>query len=149
MPRKQASKHLLDLGTGSGYFPLTCRHQGLHVHSLDLDTTPLYAASIQRLSIDRTTFRIEPHKPLCDFAQRFDWVTAFQPMFDQADDGGIWERTQWQYFFQDLRNHVLNDRAQLFLGVNTVRSEFHKVLQDNFAFFSVSARAASYRRLAV
>lgn len=108
---------VLDLGSGTGYFLLVCRHMGHEVLGLDLDAEPLYSQCFDFFDLPRAVHRIEPMKPLVDLPDRFDLVTAFMTTFHWHEDKTPWPAEPWRYFLEDLRPR-LTDRGRLVIKFN-------------------------------
>ncbi len=108
---------VLDLGAGTGYFLLVCRHMGHEVLGLDLDAEPLYNECFDFFNLPRQIHRIEPMKPLADLPDRFDLVTAFMTTFHWYEDETPWPAEPWRYFLEDLRPR-LSDRGRLVIKFN-------------------------------
>lgn len=98
--------NVLDLGAGTGYFLLVCRHNGHDVLGLDVDEEPFYNDSFEFLKLPRRIHRIEPMTPLPDMQSQFDLITAFMTCFDTGQDGMPWGADAWKYFVQDLRSRL-------------------------------------------
>jgi len=125
--------HVLDIGTGAGYFPYVCRHYGHHAVGLDLGTTPMYDDLVALLGVERVIGRVRPRVPLPAFAVRFDCVTATQMKFNFGP-GGAWGQEEWSFLLRDLARAVAHPEAQVYLGFNADRSGV-AVSADLAAFF--------------
>jgi len=100
-------RRVLDLGCGPRYFLYVCRWLGHDVHGLDLDATGFYNAIIELLDLRRTTFRIEPNRPLPTLEQRFDVISAHQICFNGHKSAELWGAREWDFFLDDLKaNHL-------------------------------------------
>jgi SAM-dependent methyltransferase len=108
---------VLDLGAGTGYFLLVCRHFGHEVLGLDLDAEPLYNEAFQFFDLPRVVHRIQPLQPLADLPGRFDLVTAFMTTFHWYEDETPWPAEPWRYFLEDLRPR-LSDGGRLAIKFN-------------------------------
>ena len=97
------SSRVLDLGCGSGYFLLVCRHFGYEPVGLDLDNDEFFNDVVEYLSLNRVIHMIEPLEPLPRIdGGPFDAVTAFMTCFNRYSDGAPWQRDEWSYFIDDL-----------------------------------------------
>ena len=95
---------ICDLGCGSGYFMLVCRHFGHRAVGVDLDRDPMYNDMIDFFNLERVVYRIEPHVRLPQFSGApFDAVTAFMTCFNRYSDGRPWTEAEWRPFLEDLR----------------------------------------------
>jgi SAM-dependent methyltransferase len=86
---------VLDLGSGAGYFLVTCRHFGWTPLGLDLDD-PFYGRLTAFFGIPRTTHRIEPGQPLPPLPGPFGAITSFMTWFDRHPDGRPWGAPEWE-----------------------------------------------------
>lgn len=98
---------ILDIGTGPGHFPFVCQYLGHEVAALDMPGTALYDVLCLWMGVDRIDHRIEPHQPLPGFPHRFDLVTALMLGFNTRRDGSLYDRHDWTFFLDDVRDHVL------------------------------------------
>ena len=88
-------KQILDLGCGAGYF--------------------LYIA--QLLGVRRVVQQIQAFRPLPNFGQKFDVITAFMICFNNHKMPGLWGVREWEFFLDDLAKH-LNPRGRVWLELN-------------------------------
>lgn len=102
----QGPFRVLDLGAGTGYFLVACRHAGDDVLALDLAGEPVYDACIEYFRLPRVIHRIEPMAPLPDLGERFHLVTAFMTCFDRLPDGSPWGAEPWQYLLHEVRERL-------------------------------------------
>lgn len=113
---------VLDLGTGSGYFPFVCRNIGHETLSLDVPAHPFYGEMVKLLGVTRMEYRIDKRQPLPLFQRRFDLVTAFAICFNGHDTDGLWGTEEWDYFISDLRENVLQEQGRICLVLNREKS---------------------------
>jgi SAM-dependent methyltransferase len=106
LPEAPPGRRVLDLGAGPGYFPLVCRGQGHRPIALDVDDEPLYRELVRFFDLPRLVYRIEPMRPLPDFGEPFDAITAFRTCFNVKADGSPWESEEWAFFLNDLRGRL-------------------------------------------
>jgi hypothetical protein len=114
------TKRVLDLGTGAGYFPLTCRFLGHDDFSIDKPGRTIYPYIRDQLSIKTAEWEITPEQPLPYFDQPFDLITAFQPVFflyGQGEYGHPWTPSKWNKFFSAIKNKI-SENGALFIGEN-------------------------------
>ncbi|HTE07007.1 MAG TPA: hypothetical protein VK824_12515, partial [Planctomycetota bacterium] len=109
---------VLDLGTGSGFFPYLCGRLGHRAAALDVDDTPMYDELVAALGVDRRVHRIEALAPLPDFGRRFDLVTAFQICFNGHKTEAPWTATEWRWFLEHLARTHLSPDGEVFLAFN-------------------------------
>lgn len=115
---KSRPMKILDIGTGTGYFPYVCKYFGHEVVALDLDVVPMYNDLCEFLEIDRRTWRVEKYQKLPDLGIRFDLVTAFMIKFNQHYSQEQWATAEWRFMLEDLRTNQLNPNGRIFLGFN-------------------------------
>jgi SAM-dependent methyltransferase len=109
---------ILDIGTGTGYFPLICSFYGHEVVAIDLDTIPMYNEICRFLKINRKTWRIEKYQNLPDLGMKFDLITAFMIKFNRHYQADQWSVDEWRFFVEDIRANQLVKNGRLFLGLN-------------------------------
>lgn len=108
---------VLDIGAGTAYFLVVCRHFGHEVLGLDLDDEPLYNECFDFFGLPRVIHRIEPLERLPDSLGRADLITAFMTNFNELPDGSPWGVEPWRFFLDDLCDH-LNDRGRFVIKFN-------------------------------
>lgn len=117
---------ILDIGSGSGHFGLVCAHFGHRYEGLDIEAPPLtpfsrgdiFSDLFACFGLTRMTQRIEAYTPL-QTSRRFDCVTGLMTKFNNASlDTPAWQWPEWQYFLQDLVNHVLKPDYRIFMQLN-------------------------------
>jgi len=109
---------ILDLGTGTGFFPYICSLYGHRVIALDLDTVPMYNDLCKFLGVDRRTWRIVKFEKLPDLDTRFDLVTAFMITFNQHNRSDEWGADEWRFMLEDLQRNQLAPGGRIFLNLN-------------------------------
>lgn len=121
LDRLQPDASICDLGCGSGYFMLVCRHFGHRVIGVDLDRDSMYNDMIDFFRLDRVVYRIEPHVRLPQFpGAPFDAVTAFMTCFNRYSDGRPWSEVEWIPFLEDLRAQM-KDTGRVIVKFNRNR----------------------------
>jgi SAM-dependent methyltransferase len=115
-------RRVLDIGTGTGYFPYVCGRFGHQAVGIDLGEIPMYDDFVRLLRVERITWRVTPFVPLPAFAAPFDCVTAMQMKFNGRPQGGAWGEPEWSFFLRDLARRVAHPGAQVFLEFNADRS---------------------------
>ncbi len=107
LDRLPEGSSVCDLGCGTGYFLLVCRHLGYHGVGLDLDDDPLYTEMIDFFELQRVIHRIEPGVSLPQLPEEpFGVVTAFMTCFNRDSEGRPWHGQQWSEFLTDVRQHM-------------------------------------------
>lgn len=117
LPDREPGLRVLDLGAGTGYFLVVCRHLGHRVLGLDLDTEPLYRECFDFFGLDRIIYRIEPMTPLIALPHEMDVITAFMTAFNIHDDGSPWGVDEWTFLLRDLRAR-LSARGRIIIRFN-------------------------------
>jgi len=114
-------RRVLDLGTGTGYFPYLAKLLGNEAIGLDMGDVPFYDEMIALLGVERHLWTISPFQKLPELG-RFDLVTAFQICFNRMADGGMWGVPEWDFFRRDVADHLLNPGGRLVLEFNGLPS---------------------------
>ena len=110
-------QHILDLGSGAGYFLFVNKVLGHTGLGIDLDNVPLYREMFALFGLNRVVHRIEKFKPLPDSGAQYDWLTAFSISFDSPAKYGPWGVAEWDYFLQDARRR-LRPGGRIYLDLN-------------------------------
>ena len=112
---------ILDIGTGTGYFPYVCTFYGHKVVGLDLDVIPMYNEISAFLKVDRRAWRVEKGRTLPDLGMRFDLVTAFMIKFNDHPSPNQWGAGEWAFLLDDLRTNQCANDARVVLSFNSNR----------------------------
>ena len=115
--RRDGGARLLDLGTGPGYFLLTCREIGIDGYGVDIED-PIFGDLAQAIGADRRIMRVTPELPDLTVDARFDLVTGFQIAFENTyvrTEEPQWSADQWRQFLRRLCFDVLSDSGRLIL----------------------------------
>jgi SAM-dependent methyltransferase len=110
-------QHILDLGSGAGYFLFVNRVLGHSGLGLDVHNRPLFREMFELFGLQRIIHRIEKFKPLPNTDSQYDWITAFSVSFAGAGQPIPWGVVEWNYFLQDVRRH-LRPGGHLYLDLN-------------------------------
>jgi SAM-dependent methyltransferase len=110
-------KRILDLGCGAGYFLHIAQLLGHSGVGLDMDRLPMFREITRLLDVRRVVQQIEPFRPLPNFGQKFDLITAFMICFNDHKMPGLWSVPQWEFFLNDLAKH-LKPRGRVWLELN-------------------------------
>jgi SAM-dependent methyltransferase len=110
-------KQILDLGCGAGYFLYIAQLLGHSGVGLDMDRLPMFREVTRLLGVRRVVQRIQAFRPLPNFGQKFDIITAFMICFNNHKMPGLWEVTEWEFFLNDLAKH-LKPRGRVWLELN-------------------------------
>src|SRR5919204_2439114 len=110
-------QHILDLGSGAGYFLFVNKVLGHTGLGLDVDNVPLYREMFELFGLKRVIHKIEKYKPLPDTGAQYDWITAFSISFDSPAKYGPWGVAEWDYFLQEARRH-LRPGGRIYLDLN-------------------------------
>jgi SAM-dependent methyltransferase len=114
-------RRVLDLGTGTGYFPFLASTLGNSSVALDVGDIPFYDEMIALLGVERHSHTIHAYEPLPALG-RFDLVTAFQICFNRRENGEDWGVAEWDFFRRDVGDHLLEPGGRLVLEFNGLPS---------------------------
>jgi SAM-dependent methyltransferase len=110
-------KRILDLGCGAGYFLYIAQLLGHSGLGLDMDRLSMFREITRLLGVRRVVQRIEAFRPLPDFGQKFDLITAFMICFNNHKMPDLWKLLEWEFFLDDLAKH-LTPRGRVWLELN-------------------------------
>jgi SAM-dependent methyltransferase len=110
-------KRILDLGCGAGYFLYIAQLLGHSGVGLDMDRLAMFREVTRLLGVRRVVQRIEAFRPLPDFEQKFDVITAFMICFNNHKMPDLWKVPQWEFFLDDLTKHLM-PRGRVWLELN-------------------------------
>ena len=110
-------KRILDLGCGAGYFLYIAQLLGHSGLGLDMDRLSMFREVTRLLGVRRVVQRIEAFRPLPDFGQKFDLITAFMICFNNHKMPDLWKVPEWEFFLNDLAKH-LTPRGRVWLELN-------------------------------
>src|SRR5437773_1128609 len=110
-------KRILDLGCGAGYFLYISQLLGHSGLGLDMDRLSMFREVTRLLAVRRIVQRIEAFRPLPDFGQKFDLITAFMICFNNHKMPDLWKVPEWEFFLDDLAKH-LTPRGRIWLELN-------------------------------
>lgn len=110
-------QHILDLGSGAGYFLFVNRVLGHTGLGLDMDNVPLFREMFELFGLQRIIHRIETFKPLPETGTQFDWITAFSISFAGGGQRPRWGVAEWDYFLRDAKRH-LRKGGRIYLDLN-------------------------------
>jgi SAM-dependent methyltransferase len=110
-------KRVLDLGCGAGYFLHIAQLLGHSGVGLDMDRLAMFRDITRLLDVRRVVQQIQPFRPLPNFGQKFDLVTAFMICFNNHKMPELWGVPEWEFFLDDLAKH-LKPRGRVWLELN-------------------------------
>ena len=110
-------KQILDLGCGAGYFLYIAQLLGHSGIGLDMDRLPIFREITRLLGVHRVVQRIQAFRPLPNFGQKFDIITAFMICFNNHKMPGLWGVLEWEFFLNDLAKY-LKPRGRIWLELN-------------------------------
>jgi SAM-dependent methyltransferase len=110
-------KQILDLGCGAGYFLYIAQLLGHSGVGLDMDRLPMFREITRLLGVRRVVQRIQAFRPLPNFGQKFDVITAFMICFNNHKMPGLWGVLEWKFFLDDLAKY-LKPRGRIWLELN-------------------------------
>src|SRR5262249_45609026 len=137
-------KRILDLGCGAAYFlyiALLLGHAGI---GLDIDRLAMFREITRLLGVRRVVQRIQAFRPLPNFGQKFDVVTAFMICFNNHKMPGLWGVPEWKFFLDDLKKH-LKPRGRSWLELNQEYDEPSNTPQLKKFFRKRGATAAEQK----
>ena len=115
---RSASKRVLDLGCGGGFFLFILKNLGHSVLGLDVERVVLFTELLELFGVPRVVCRISAFEPLPDLPQKFDWITAFSVNFNLYHPSKKrWGTQEWDFFLRDLQHH-LAPGGKIFFGLN-------------------------------
>ena len=115
---RSASKRVLDLGCGGGFFLFILKNLGHSVLGLDVERVVLFTELLELFGVPRVVCRISAFEPLPDLPQKFDWITAFSVNFNLSHPSKKrWGTQEWDFFLRDLQRHLAPD-GKIFFGLN-------------------------------
>ena len=110
-------KRILDLGCGAGYFLYIAQLLGHSGVGLDMDRLPMFREITRLLGVRRVVQQIHAFRPLPNFGQKFDVITAFMICFNNHKMPGLWGVQEWEFLFDDLAKY-LTQRGRVWLELN-------------------------------
>jgi SAM-dependent methyltransferase len=110
-------KQILDLGCGAGYFLYIAQLLGHSGIGLDIDRLPMFREITRLLGVRRVVQQIQAFRPLPNFGQKFNVITAFMICFNNHKMPGLWGVPEWEFFLDDLAKH-LKPRGRIWLELN-------------------------------
>ena len=117
---RMSPRHILDLGSGAGYFLFVNRVLGHSGLGLDIDDCPLFQEMFELFGLQRIIHRIEKFRPLPETGAGYDWITAFSISFADHMAEKSWGVDEWDYFLKDARRH-LRPGGRIYLDLNPRR----------------------------
>lgn len=115
--------NILDLGTGTGLFPLVCQVCGHAASGLDLPAElmrsperEVFTLMPTALEVNVKRFAIRAFTALEGIGMQ-DLITSFLINFNNHHRSDEWGRAEWEYFVSDLRTH-LNPGGRIVLMMN-------------------------------
>lgn len=109
---------ILDIGTGSGFFPFICNQQGHKAEGLDIDWAPVFNETVKVLNIKRHLFRIEKFKPFIQTGTKYDLITAHRTVFNCHRTPELWGADEWMHFMEDVFTNTLTNTGRVYIAFN-------------------------------
>lgn len=114
---RTSPKHILDIGSGAGYFLFVAKVLGHTGFGLDLEEPKLYEEMFALFGLKRAIHRVVKFEPLPDTGAKYDLITAHSIVFNDHDQLEPWGEKEWDYFLNDATLH-LNPGGRIYLGLN-------------------------------
>ena len=132
--KKRKKLRILDIGTGTGYFPFICKYYGHEAEALDIPDNEMYNEIIRALNIKRYERYIYPFQAIA-IERRYDLITAYMICFNAHKRPNLWHIREWEYFINSLYNNNLNPGGEVFLSFNveTPDEPISRKLLDHFS----------------
>lgn len=99
-------RHILDLGSGAGFFLYINKLLGHSVLGLDVDDVPMFRDSVEVLGVPRLLCRIERFTPLPPLPHAYDVITGYLICFNNHKSENVWGPAEWDYFLDDLQTRL-------------------------------------------
>ncbi|MEO6846090.1 MAG: methyltransferase domain-containing protein [Chthoniobacterales bacterium] len=117
---KSEPLHILDIGSGAGYFLFVCRVLGHTGYGLDLREPELYEEMFRLFGLKRGVHRVENFQPLPEMDAKYDLITAFSIVFNNHSKATPWGTEEWDYFLKNADSH-LKPGGRIFLNLNPMK----------------------------
>ena len=141
----KSQKSILDIGTGTGYFPFICKYYGHRAEAVDLPNNEMYNEIIRALEIDRFDDKVEWSKSLLT-PRKYDLITAFMICFNNHRRQDLWHIREWATFLNNLLENNLKTEGEVFLSLNKEPTET-PVDPELLAFFSKNGAKVDGKRI--
>jgi len=115
---KTPNMKVLDIGTGTGFFPFMCNLNGHIAEGLDIPSVPIYNEITKLLNIKTHHFYIKKFEPLIDTGTKYDLITAHRTSFNGHQSTDLWGVDEWMYFLEDLFINKLTENGKVYIGFN-------------------------------
>ena len=130
------SLNILDLGSGTGYFPYAAKFLGHECLALDKNDNILYNSMRSILDVDTTYQTIKPLSSINLKEKKFDLITSFQILYD-FHKKKMWNEEYWKYFIYMLMRKFLKPGGRIFLQMNTIHADDHIQYKKNIMTFKI------------
>ena len=130
------SLSILDLGSGTGYFPFATKFLGHECVALDRNDNILYNSMRSILDVDTTYQTIKPLSSIKFNEKKFDLITSFQILYD-FHKKKMWKEEYWKYFIDMLMKKLLKPGGRIFLQMNTIQADDHIQYKKNVMTFKI------------
>jgi SAM-dependent methyltransferase len=116
---------VLDVGCGSGFFLVVCRHMGRRALGVDWDIDPLYGGQTAFFGVERIPHQVRPGDFLPSLDGRFALVTSFMTGFNHdPSTQRTWATEEWIGYF-DAARRILEPRGRVFVHFNRYNGELY------------------------
>jgi len=124
---------ILDIGTGSAYFPFVCKYYGHDIEVVDVADNEMYNEIVNIFGLKKYSQYIRKFNNL-SAESKYDLVTAFMICFNCHQQPDLWHVREWEHFLTNLHNHNLNSGGRVFLSFNAETVE-EPVSKELLAYF--------------
>ncbi len=116
---RDEKKTILDIGTGTGYFPFICNEFSHVGFCLDVPDNELYDRITDSLGLIKFKRYINSFELLkLNTNERFDLVTAYMICFNNHKQENLWSNKEWEFFISDLQDNYLKKDGKILLNFN-------------------------------
>ena len=111
-------QHILDLGSGAGWFLFAAKSFGHTGMGLDLPEPEMFSETFSLFGLKRIAWKIEPMTPLPPLGQRFNLITAFSICFNGHKSSRVWGVPEWEFLLNDLQKNLLEPGGRIYFDLN-------------------------------
>jgi hypothetical protein len=117
---------IVDIGTGSGFFPFICNMYNHRADSCDERFNLSWEQGYSHLGIDPTNYLVKKNVSVGQtFNKKFDLVVSFRSFVGTTKqwlpqyDYDVWNVNEWKFFLKDCSTNLFkNNNSRLFFSCN-------------------------------